>query len=81
MNHIVENFFDSSSVLITCFKHICESMVFDTYHNYLYYNKRVYFRMVADSIQVSMVADSIQNVIVIIGKVEKSFEAFSTFYY
>ena len=53
MNHIVENFFDSSSILITCFEHLCELMVSDTYHNCLHYNNRVYFRMVVDSIQVS----------------------------
>ena len=52
MDHIVENFFDSSSILITCFEHLCELMVFDTYHNCLHYNRRTYFQMVVDSIQV-----------------------------
>ena len=52
MDHIVENFFDSSSILITCFEHLYELMVFDTYHNCLHYNSRTYFQMVVDSIQV-----------------------------
>ena len=46
MDHIVENFFDSGSILITCFEHLSELRVFDTYHNCLHYNRRIYFQMV-----------------------------------
>ena len=52
VEYIVENFFDSSRILITCFEHFCELMVFDTYHNCLHCNERTFFQMVVDSIRV-----------------------------
>ena len=50
--YIVESFADISSILITCFSHLCELMVCDTYHDCLHYNKRCYFQMIVDSMHV-----------------------------